>query len=99
MPRDERGTAESSRATAARQVTLGASKSHEFVPSRARTSPACSVVGDGPVVCAATDVTEFVRYSPPNGPVANSGPGQRVGYLVQQCLVNGIVVEAFSEVA
>jgi hypothetical protein len=50
-------------------------------------------------VCAATDVTEFVRYSPPDGPVADAGPGQRVGYLVQQCLVNCVVVEAFSKVA
>jgi hypothetical protein len=50
-------------------------------------------------MCAATHVAELAGYSQPDGPVANSGPGQCVGYLVQQCLVNGVVVEAFSEVA
>jgi len=50
-------------------------------------------------VCAATHVAELAGYSPPDGPVADAGPGQRVGHLVQQCLVNCVVVEAFSKVA
>lgn len=65
----------------------------------ANANPRCQRVGNGSVVRAPTHVSDLLRNKFPLRAVPRPRPGNRVGNLVQQHLMNFVIIEASRKVA